>query len=65
MKHRTTPLLALALTIFLGELPSVEAQPIPSGAVACYFVARAYLDPVNGQGEVRRLFHGYQWHWGV
>lgn len=33
-----------------------QATLIPSSAVACYFVGRGYLNPVNGQGEVVGYF---------
>jgi hypothetical protein len=55
-------MLVTLLMIFGAAMCSVappvwaEAQPIPSSAVACYFVARAYLNPVNGQGEVVGYF---------
>jgi len=41
-----------------GALPAwAEAQPIPSAAVACYFVGSVFLNsPVNGQGEVVAYF---------
>jgi hypothetical protein len=50
-------LLNSALTILLmGWFSAAEAQPIPSAAAACYFVARVYLNPVNGLGQAIGYF---------
>src|ERR1700730_2463982 len=54
--HRTARIFAQAFAILIGWLSSVEAQQIPSSAVACYFVGRGYLNPSNGQGEVVGYF---------
>ena len=45
-------ILTSALVVALmGWLPLAEAQPIPSSAVACHFVVRAYLNiGADGQG---------------
>jgi hypothetical protein len=53
---RTVGICLLALTALVsGFYSSVEAQQIPSSAVACYFVGRAYLNS-SGQGEVVGYF---------
>jgi len=46
----------LLSTLLTASYSSTEAQQVPSSAVVCYFVARAYLNPVNGQGQVVDYF---------
>ena len=53
-RHRILISVLTALTI--DWLSVAQAQPTPSSAVACYFVGRGYLNPVNGQGEVIGYF---------
>ena len=51
---------AVALgTFFAGLLSAAAAQPVPAGAVACYFAGRAYLNLMphgSGQGQVVEYF---------
>jgi hypothetical protein len=64
--YRSAQILALALTVLLGvsliphsaeaqQRASAETQQIPSSAVACYSVGRAFLN-ASGQGEVVGYF---------
>ena len=47
----------LALGTLLASLLSAEAAlPVPSAAVACYFVGRGFLNPSSGQGEIVGYF---------
>jgi len=47
----------LALGTLLASLFSAEAAlPVPSAAVACYFVGRGFLNPSSGQGEIVGYF---------
>ncbi|MBV8525238.1 MAG: hypothetical protein JOY71_24470 [Acetobacteraceae bacterium] len=44
-------LMSALTTLLMGWLCAAEAQPIPSSAVACHFVIRAYLNiGADGQG---------------
>ena len=44
-------LISTLTAVLIGSLIPVEAQPLPSSAVACHFVIRAYLNiGANGQG---------------
>ena len=55
-KVRAIVCAAVALgTFFGGLLSAAEAQPVPAGAVACYFVGRVLLNS-NGQGEAVGYF---------
>jgi hypothetical protein len=48
-KIRAIVCVAVALgTFFGGLLSAAVARPAPAGAVACYFVARGYINPNNG-----------------
>jgi hypothetical protein len=49
-------LISALVALLMGCLSVAEAQPVPSSAVACYFVARVYLNPVNGQGQAVGYF---------
>jgi hypothetical protein len=70
MKRHRIPILALA-TLVMGWLSAAEALPIPSSAVALYFVGRSYIDPATGNAEVVGYLTGIngvgfeffvQWH---
>src|SRR5215831_4876281 len=67
-RHRI--LISALVALLMGWLSVAEAQPIPSSAVACYFVGRAYFDAngnvqvagyfsdINGIGASNSLFNG-------
>jgi len=63
-------LISVFTSLLAGWLPAARAQQIPSSAVSCYFVGRAYFDAngiaqvagyfsdINGIGASNSLFNG-------
>src|SRR5262252_4757707 len=48
-------LISVFTSLLAGWLPAARAQQIPSSAVSCYFVGRAYFD-ANGTAQVAGYF---------